>query len=255
MRVKIVGIQGSPRKGNTAVLVNECLAAARKVKDVETELIHLCDYKYGGGCIACLKCFVEPGRCHAYKDDHNKVVEKMLEASGFIFGTPVYFAGPTWQWKVFADRLQCISSQAGTPLRNKPFGVVTCGLGQSAGQESTIMELVRAFEFMDMIHIPLSVGWPDEGISGPWGVAGIQGFPTQVPGHSPGYLEAVKQHKAAMECCKLLGGRVAEMAKVIKAGFTLVNPENGETVWPAGRLTGEYLKGHFEAKYKEMGAI
>ena len=29
---------------------------------------------------------------------------------------------------------------------------------------------------------------------------------------------------------------LAEMAKVIKAGFTIVNQENNETEWPAGPL-------------------
>jgi hypothetical protein len=55
-------------------------------------------------------------------------------------------------------------------------------------------------------------------------------------------LEAVKQDKAALACAHVLGKRVAEMAKVIKAGFTLCNPENEETMWPAGKLSIEDIK-------------
>lgn len=252
MKVKVIGVSGSPRKGNVDILVQETLAAARRVKDVETEFIHLGDYKYGGGCIGCLKCMYEPDEdklCRAYKDDHNMILKRLFTADGFIFGSPVYFGGLTSQWKMFWDRTECCHAPIGKPLRNKPFGVVTCGLAHQGGQEHAIAELVREAMFHDMIPISQTVGWPKEGMAGVWGVAGIQGFPTQIAGHSEGAREAVKQHTAAMECCKILGGRVAEMAKVIKAGFTLVNPENGETIWPAGRLTGEYLKGDLEALY------
>jgi hypothetical protein len=93
-----------------------------------------------------------------------------------------------------------------------------------------------------------------EGMASPWGVTGRQGFPDQIGSTSRGNREAVKQDKAAIECAKLLGVRVAEMAKVIKAGFTLVNPENAETRWPAGLLTPEYrqVDHHFLA-YRKKG--
>jgi hypothetical protein len=68
-----------------------------------------------------------------------------------------------------------------------------------------------------------------------------------------GNKEGVKQDKVALACARVLGKRVAEMAKVVKAGFTVVNQENNETEWPAGVLQKADLKkvGDVHFDYKE----
>jgi len=99
-----------------------------------------------------------------------------------------------------------------------------------------------------MIPIGVKVAWPREGMSCPWGVAGQQGWPEQVGSTTPGNKEAVRQDKAALACAEILGKRVAEMGKVIKAGFTIVNPENKETKWPSGQLSADDIK-EFDAHY------
>jgi multimeric flavodoxin WrbA len=238
MKVKITGLVSSPRKhANTWLLVKECLNGARELKDVETELIELADYKYGGGCIRCLKCVTDPGKfCQAYRDDHNKVLQKLLSGDGFIFGSPVYIGSVTAQLKMFIDRCYCIGNQIGNPMRNRPFGVVTIGNARYGGQELTNTDLIHTFMAMDMIPItPMS--HPDQKkMVGYYGVAAQCGFPDRDPRVTlcigPDSFEAVKQDKDALATCFTLGLRVAEMAKVIKAGFQLVNPENGETRWP-----------------------
>lgn len=254
MKVKIIGVSGSPRKGNTNILVKECLAAAETLKDVETEFIHLADYKIEGGCTHCTKCFREPSLeklCRAYKDELNLVLKKLMEGDGFIFGSPVYWGSWSAQFKMFVDRTHPFSVP-GRPLRNKPAGAVTVALASVGGQEHVIAEIIRFIIFHDMLPIGIRVSWPMEGMASPWGVTGRQGFPDQIVSTAPGNREAVKQDKAAMACAKLLGIRVAEMAKVIKAGFTLVNPENKETKWPAGLLTPEYrTEDHHFLAYRE----
>jgi multimeric flavodoxin WrbA len=162
-----------------------------------------------------------------------------MEGDGFIFGSPVYWGSWTAQFKMFVDRTHPFSVP-GHPLRNKPAGAVTVALASIGGQDHVIAEIIRFIIFHDMIPIGIRTSWPMEGMASPWGVAGRQGFPDQIGSTTRGNREAVKQDKAAMACARLLGLRVAEMAKVIKAGFTLVNPENGETKWPAGLLTPEY---------------
>jgi len=240
MKIKIVGISGSMRKGNTDILVNECLEAARGLKDVETEFIRLIDYKIDGGCIACYKCFkaVDPLErlCQAFKDDMNEILRKMLTADGFIFGCPVYWGSLTWKMKEFIDRNHPLTA-ANRVLRNRPAGAVTVALGRNAGQHHVIDILPRFILFHDMIPIGASVVWPAEGCASPFGAEGVQGWPQAIGSTKPGSRTAVKQDLAAMAAARNLGKRVTEMAKVIKAGFTLVNPENGETEWPAGQLT------------------
>lgn len=253
MKVKIIGLVASPRKnGNTNLLVNACLAAARELKDVETECIQLADYKYAGGCSACHMCYKDPGKlCHSYRDDHNKVLEKVLTGDGFIFGSPVYCGGLTAQMKMFIDRLECVGSQAGSPLRNKPFGCVTSGGARHGGQELTILGLMQSFMVIDMIPITPITVFNVEGMGGFHGVTGvhIRHLPKGV-GPTLEIMDSkdgVKGDEAALACAHTLGLRVAEMAKVINAGFTIVNPENGETKWPAHTLTAEFLKEDYEA--------
>ena len=136
MKVKIIGVSGSPRKGNTNILVKECLKAAETLRDVETEFIHLADYRIEGGCKACFKCFKKPSLeklCQAYDDELNLVLKKLMGGDGFIFGCPVYWGSITGQFKNFVDRMHPFSG-LGRPLRNKPAGAVTVGLGKIAGQ-------------------------------------------------------------------------------------------------------------------------
>jgi len=252
MKIKIIGLVGSPRKnGNTNILVEACLEAARELKDVETECIQMAYYKYRGGCTSCHKCFRQPGQlCHAYGDDHNKILEKVLTGDGFIFGSPVYVAGVTAQMKMFIDRLECVNRVVGAPLRNKPFGAVVSGGARHGGQELALLDLIHAFMNRDMIPIATTVRFNPEGMGGFHGVAGthIRHLPEGV-GPTLEVLDskvAVKEDKMALGCAHNLGLRVAEMAKVIKAGFTVVNPENEETKWPVGVLTEKIAAGNYE---------
>jgi len=245
MKVKIMGIAGSMRKGNTDILVNECLKAASELKDVETEFIRLISYRIDGGCVACYKCFkaADPLEklCQAYKDDFNKILRKMLTADGFIFGCPVYFGSLTWKFKEFVDRIHPLFA-ANRALRNRPAGAVTVALGRNAGQDRVLDIIHQFILFQDMIPVGTSVIWPAEGCASPWGAEGVQGWPVAIGSTKPESRTAVKQDVLALAAARNLGYRVAEMAKVIKAGFTLVNPENGETKWPYGPLSDEELE-------------
>jgi len=242
-------------------MVKAALMAARQIKDVETEFIHLCDYKYGGGCIACHKCDIEPDidkLCRSYNDDHNKILKKEIEADGFIWGSPVYFQGISSQWKMWMDRHECIGSRTGTPLRNKPVGCVAVGGGRHGGQEQTIEDMLRGAYMLDMIPIGCATVGPVRAAGGFHGACGVQtGWPETDPSKTfaPEALEWVKYDKLAMSNCYVLGERVAEMAKVIKAGFTLVNPENGETRWPVHRNPKELIWLDLAADYKKKGII
>ncbi|MBA7652970.1 NAD(P)H dehydrogenase (quinone) [subsurface metagenome] len=180
MKVKIIGIAGSVRKGNTDIMIQESLKAARELKDVETEFIRLIDYKIDGGCVACYKCFKAKNPldklCEAYDDDLNKILKKMLTADGFIFGCPVYFGSLTWLMKEFIDRSHPIFA-ANRGLRNKPAAALTVALGRNGGQGYVIDILHRFAMFHDMLIVGASVVWPAEGGASPWGADGVQGGP------------------------------------------------------------------------------
>ncbi|NOW04845.1 flavodoxin family protein [Clostridium beijerinckii] len=89
--MKIIAINGSPRKNkNTITLLNKALEGA-KSQGSEIELINLYDLKYRGciSCFACKRKNGEHGRC-AMKDDLTHVLEKLKTADAIIFGSPIY---------------------------------------------------------------------------------------------------------------------------------------------------------------------
>ncbi|MZK53814.1 flavodoxin family protein [Clostridium beijerinckii] len=89
--MKIIAINGSPRKNkNTVTLLNRALEGA-KSQGSEIELINLYDLKYRGciSCFACKRKDGEHGKC-AMKDDLTHVLEKLKTADAIIFGSPIY---------------------------------------------------------------------------------------------------------------------------------------------------------------------
>ena len=118
--MKILAISCSPRaKGNTVTILNEALRGASDEKaDVELysvsgKVIQPCD-----GCWAC----AGKGICHI-KDDMQDLYEKIVEADGIIFGTPIYFWSMTGQAKTIMDRTIALN-QPGRNLTSKVGGVV-----------------------------------------------------------------------------------------------------------------------------------
>ena len=109
--VKVYAINGSARKNkNTATLLQKALDGVKEIgkdKEIETEIINLYDLDYTGckSCFACKKLDGKSyGKC-AVKDDIYGVLEKLSQADGIIFGTPVYFGGITGQLQSFLERL------------------------------------------------------------------------------------------------------------------------------------------------------
>jgi multimeric flavodoxin WrbA len=118
--MKILGISCSPRiKGNTVAILEEALRGASEEKaDVElysvsNKTIQPCD-----GCWSCAR----TGECHI-KDDMQELYEKITQADGIIFGTPIYYWGMTGQAKTLMDRTIALS-KPGRNLTNKVAGVV-----------------------------------------------------------------------------------------------------------------------------------
>lgn len=105
--MKIIAINGSPRKSwNTARLLEAALEGA-KSKGAETEIIHLYDYDFKG-CKSCFACkrLGSPsyGKC-AVRDDLTDILARLHEADALIFGSPIYFGATTGEFRSFIERL------------------------------------------------------------------------------------------------------------------------------------------------------
>jgi multimeric flavodoxin WrbA len=102
--MKVLGLVGSPRRcGNTDLLVDRVLEGAAKNKH-STEKVYL----YGvdiAPCVDCRACKKGNLEC-ALKDGMQTLYPKLEEADVIVFGTPLYWYGPSAKMKLLLDRLR-----------------------------------------------------------------------------------------------------------------------------------------------------
>jgi hypothetical protein len=105
--MKIIGINGSPRKGwNTHILVEESLRGAA-AGGAKTELVNLYDLDFRG-CVSCFECKrlggARLGRC-ALRDGLAPVLDAVDACDGLILGSPVYIGEVTAAMRALIERL------------------------------------------------------------------------------------------------------------------------------------------------------
>lgn len=131
--MKILAIHGSPRtvRSTTRRLAGFVLEGAAEA-GAETEMIDLADYRITP-CTACDACSLN-GVC-VNDDDVPVIIERMREADGIVFGSPVYIDNITGQMKIFFDRLSdAIHYQQ---LAGK-FGCAVATTYESGGDENVV---------------------------------------------------------------------------------------------------------------------
>ena len=99
---RILAINGSPHDdfGNTAQMI-DMLRGHLETDGAELEEI-LLTRMHIEYCTGCALCIQKGG--FWIRDDHKKIVKKLLEADGIILASPVYFFHVTAQMKTFIDR-------------------------------------------------------------------------------------------------------------------------------------------------------
>lgn len=101
--MKILALVGSPRKGgNTDILVERILSGSAKA-GLSSEKLYLYDLQIAP-CIDCRRCKKENNVC-AIQDDMQIIYPKIETADVIIFGTPLYWYGPSGPMKLFMDRM------------------------------------------------------------------------------------------------------------------------------------------------------
>lgn len=102
--MKVLALVGSPRKsGNTDILVDKLLdGACSEGCSVEKVYLHDMDIR---PCVDCRNCKKGSFEC-ATEDDMKMLYPKLAEVDVLVFGTPLYWYGPTAQMKLLIDRLR-----------------------------------------------------------------------------------------------------------------------------------------------------
>lgn len=116
--MRIVILNGSPRKGNTYSAINALrknIPSTNEVEIIEADKLNIIACK---GCDACGK-----SKGCVLNDDTNKTVDKLVAADMIVFATPVYWWGMTAQIKLVIDK--CYSK--GALLKDKDIGLIVIG--------------------------------------------------------------------------------------------------------------------------------
>jgi multimeric flavodoxin WrbA len=151
--MKIIGINCSPRKGQTTQKSLEaCLkAVGNDSGDIETDIIELADLDVRG-CLGCGYCKKQI-KCKQ-EDDFNSLIPVLSdeEVAGIIIATPVYLGTMTSQCKAFLDRT-VVLARNGSLLHNKVGGVLAVGGVRNGGQELTIQAVQATMFCHDMVCV------------------------------------------------------------------------------------------------------
>jgi multimeric flavodoxin WrbA len=197
-------VNGSPNeKGCTYTALCEVEKELDK-QGIETEIFHI-GTKPLRGCTACRKCS-ELGRCVFDDDLVNAALVKAEQADGFVFGSPVHYAGPSGFIKSFLDR--CFFAGSDRFACKPGAAIVSCRRG---GSSSAFDQLNKYFTINSM-PVVSSQYW------------------NMVHGSSP---REVLQDLEGLQTMRTLGRNMAWLLKSIQAGKKagVALPETEERVW------------------------
>lgn len=154
--MKVVAINGSPRRGgNTEIMLNAVLEPLKEA-GVETKIIQV-----GGqnihGCRGCWACGKLANRKCAFNDDIvNDILEDLFTADAIIWGTPSYYGNMTPELKALIDRAGIVASANGKLFRHKVGAAV---IAERRGGGSFIQASIHEMMLMSEMIIPGSTYW------------------------------------------------------------------------------------------------
>ena len=100
--MKVLILNGSPRKGGNTSLAIEEMVKIFQQEEVETEVAWIGNQAIRG-CIACGSCF-KTGKC-VFDDAVNELAPKFEAADGLVVATPIYYASANATTIACLDRL------------------------------------------------------------------------------------------------------------------------------------------------------
>ncbi|MBS7315521.1 MAG: flavodoxin family protein [Clostridiaceae bacterium] len=145
--MKVLLLNGSPHAHGTTYAALSEAARVLKEEGIETEIYHLGTAAVHG-CIDCRSCG-KTGRCVFQDDPVNTIIEKAASCDGFIFGSPVHFAGPAGALHAVLDRAFYAGKRN---FAYKPGAAVVCC--RRGGATAAFDSLNKYFTIANMPVVP-----------------------------------------------------------------------------------------------------
>lgn len=146
--MKVLLVNGSPHK---AGCTHEALQYVGN--ELAAEGIGVDEFWIGakpiGGCMGCYKC-AERGECVMSGDKVEEFLAIADEYDGYVFGSPVHYAGITGNMKAFMDRA-FFSNQGRVTFAQKPAAVVTSA--RRAGTTAALEQLEKHIQYSQMFQV------------------------------------------------------------------------------------------------------
>lgn len=220
-KLKILGICGSPRRGNSEFLLKKSIEAATDTWEDEVEE----NYYYFKGkkfapCLDCSGCL--NGEC-VIKDDFQQLRDLWVDADIIIYSVPVYHMGIPGQLKCFLDRLgQSIAGKYASlypegeeriPKFLKVIGSIAQGAHMTSGQEHTLTELINHTLVMQCIPVTGDI-WES--------YIGCGGWTANEAKRNSLEAQVGKEEFSALvtlKAAKDIGKRSVQMAQIIRNGI------------------------------------
>ena len=151
--LRVLGISGSPRKGNSEYLLKHALEGAVEY-DPERVLTEFYSFrgKHFEPCLACNNCVRKNGEC-IHKDDFDDLRSRWLRADVILYSLPVYHMSMPGQVKCFIDRLgnasfgshrvELPNGAVTLSKQMKVIGTIAQGIHIFSGQEHTITDMIN----------------------------------------------------------------------------------------------------------------
>ena len=215
MEVRVIGICGSPIKGgNTELLLDEALKAAAEADGVSTEKLILAG-KDIRNCRHCNWCVTkqEEGKFCALKDDMEEMYPSILASDALLVATPVYFGRLSGLLANFLDRLRPLNEGKlhKRSFKNKVGGALSVAWFRNTGLETALLSIILGYFALRIIPVGTDYGGCQ------WGAVGLS---TEM---GTGKFDPADKHgilgdEYGLESAQNIGRRVAEVAKIVKAG-------------------------------------
>ena len=190
--MKVLLVNGSPHKEGCTYTALAEVGNALNQSGIDTDVFWIGN-KPLSGCIACKSC-IQKNRC-VFDDTVNDFLELAGDYGGFIFGTPVHWAGASGAITSFLDRVFYADlNGGGNRFLLKPAAVVMSA--RRAGTTATWDQVNKYFGLMQM-PIITSRYW------------------NMVHGAKP---EDVKQDAEGLQTLRVLGRNMAWFLKCKEAG-------------------------------------